>query len=297
MVQCEAGRSRTARVRGKLQLQDLKRLRPDDRDWSGDGQARCRAGEIGRGQSDLARHARRSAIQVCFGPLIAHDCQIIIRSAFAGGHGPFRGRCLMMMSGLGERGRDAQGAEGDQRRDRLNSGKFQQVVPRDGRHPPEYGDGAKTWRSHALRQYFLRNTLADIQNLQICTFQDASAIKGSIIDGEREWTWTDPAAFSSEYPKASRFNPAKMRNEIRRQRAARTRQAAAMRKLLRSYIIDQVDGWNGLSQTKARSGSPQNEHGQDNACCYVCRLHQPVSPAIPVVSHCRPSVSDRLGAK
>ena len=74
---------------------------------------------------------------------------------------------------------------------------------------------------------FLRNTLLDIRKLQFATLQDTpeTGHKGVNIGSPREWTWTAPDAFSSEYPKASRFDPMKARNEARRERDKR-RQAA-----------------------------------------------------------------------
>lgn len=75
---------------------------------------------------------------------------------------------------------------------------------------------------------FVRNTLADIRKLQNTTLQNTPEIsdKQVIIGADREWTWTAPDAFSSEFPKASRFNPDKVRNEQRRAREAKRRQAA-----------------------------------------------------------------------
>jgi hypothetical protein len=79
-----------------------------------------------------------------------------------------------------------------------------------------------------IEAIFLRNTLPDIRNLQNRTLQDCPQISDNddILNEQREWNWMDPGAFSSEFAKASRFNPDKMRNQDRREREKKRRAAA-----------------------------------------------------------------------
>jgi hypothetical protein len=79
-----------------------------------------------------------------------------------------------------------------------------------------------------IEAIFLRNTLVDIRNLQNSTLQEYPEIsdKGVILNEQREYTWSDPAYYTGEFWKASRFNPDKMRNEQRVEREKRRKEAA-----------------------------------------------------------------------
>lgn len=79
-----------------------------------------------------------------------------------------------------------------------------------------------------IEAIFLRNTLADIRKLQICTLQEGMKISdnGSKLDEQPTSVWRSEDAFSlKEVPDAQDFSWAEKRNQMRRDRE-RKRQAA-----------------------------------------------------------------------